>query len=77
MDNLNVPRYRTINGCLNEIKELDPQTAITEWFIRNLCKQNKITYFTSGNKTLVNLSDLLIYLDYSEQKQNIRRDDNE
>ena len=65
-NNNNVPpRYRTIGDCLKEIKRLDPQTAITEWFIRNLCKQNKITYFASGNKSLVNLSELLAYLGYS------------
>lgn len=57
-----IPRMRTINQCLDEIKRMDSDTAITEWFIRSLIYGKRIKYFASGNKSLVNLDDLLRYL---------------
>lgn len=66
LENINycTQRYRTIKECLVEIKKIDRDTAITEWFIRQLCNTNKITYFKSGNKSLVNLDSLLSYLGF-------------
>lgn len=60
-----VPRFRTIKECLIAIKEVDPQTAVTEWYIRRLCKDKKIICYGSGNKRLVNLDSLLSYLNRS------------
>ena len=60
MDNL--PRYRTIKECVQVIKEIDGNTAITEYYIRRLCRSGKIKYSLSGNKSLVNLDNLLDYL---------------
>lgn len=57
-----LPRYRTIRECVAELKQMDEHTAITEYFIRSLCKQNKIEYFASGNKSLVSLDSLLRFL---------------
>lgn len=58
----NKTRIRTIQQCLNEIKSLDPCTAVTENFIRTLCKNNQVKHFKSGSKYLVNLDNLLDYL---------------
>lgn len=55
-------RYRTIKQCVAEIKKIDGDSAITEYFVRQLCKSNKIQYFASGNKSLVNFDSLLSYL---------------
>lgn len=66
----NLPRYRTIKGCLEEIKKLDNSTAISEWFIRQLCKTNKVDYQASGNKSLVNLDSLLNFLGYTGNQTN-------
>ena len=63
-----IVRSRTITQCISYIKALDPDTAITEWFIRTLIKDNKIKHFTSGNKELVNLDNLLYYLNYNEMQ---------
>ena len=60
----NKTRIRTIQQCLNEIKSLDPCTAVTENFIRTLCKNNQIKHFKSGSKYLVNLDNLLGYLGF-------------
>lgn len=61
-----LPRYRNIKQCLIEIKKLDKESAVTEWFIRQLCKDNKIAYHASGNKALVNLDSLLTFLGFTE-----------
>lgn len=58
-------RSRTVKECLEYIKTLDPDTAITEWFIRTLCKDNKIQYFASGKKLLINLDNLISYINYN------------
>ena len=56
-----MPRFRTIQQCLEEIKRIDENTIITGWLIRNLCKENKVHCILSGNKTLVNLDSLFNY----------------
>ncbi len=58
-------RIRTIPQCLNEIKSLDNDTAVTENFIRSLCKSGLVKHFKSGNKYLVNLDHLLEFLNYT------------
>ena len=57
-----IKRYRTIRECYENIKEMDNGTAITEWFIRSLCKSKQIEYIASGNKSLVNFDSLIDYL---------------
>ena len=56
-----LPRMRTVSQCLEEIKTIDNNSCITEWYIRTLCKENKIVYFQSGNKLLINFDYLLSY----------------
>jgi hypothetical protein len=56
---IRLPRYRTIKECFLAIKLLDDGTAITEWKIRSMCKHGEVNYIASGNKSLVNLDDLL------------------
>ena len=57
-----IKRYRTIRQCYEEIKRYDNDSAVSEWFIRSLCKKNIIEYRESGNKSLVNFESLLNYL---------------
>ena len=64
---MQTPKIRTIQQCLSEIKSIDHATAITENFIRSLCKNNQVKHFKSGTKYLVNLDDLLSYLNYSKE----------
>lgn len=61
-----LPRIRTVQQCWEHIKGLDPDCCISEWFIRQLCKNNQIKYFPSGSKVYVNMDYLLNYLGYSE-----------
>ena len=63
-------KLRTVQQCLIEIKSVDKDSAISEWFIRSLCKSNKINYIANGTKILVNLNSLINYLNngYVEAK---------
>lgn len=77
MNNESIARMKTVEQCLKEIKKLDPDTAITEWFIRCLCKDNKVKHFMTGKKILVNYDDLLKYLNFGFEKENITEENNE
>ena len=57
-----IPKYKSVQQCMANIKSLDSETAISEWFIRSLCKDNLIQYFASGNKLLINFDYLLEFL---------------
>lgn len=54
-----VKRMRTVVECAKLIKELDPQTAITEFFIRCLIKDNKVNHVMVNTKALVDFDNLL------------------
>ena len=62
-----LPRYRTIKECIAELKKIDSDTAISEFYIRRLCKSGEIKYLPTGNKSLVNLDNLLEFLGYKQQ----------
>ena len=71
MSNILIPRLRTITQCLNELKKIDSETCVSQWYIRQLCKTNQIKYIIAGkNKILVNLDNLIGYLNqtYIEEK---------
>lgn len=55
-------RFRTVSKALDEIKELDPNTCLSEFVIRKLARESKISQVKSGNKTLVDLDSLIAFL---------------
>ena len=59
---LKVPKMRTIKECINEIKELDPHTAVTEYHLRQLTSTGVIPRVKAGKKYLINLDTVLEYL---------------
>lgn len=65
--NENSARYRTINATIKELKEIDPNTCLSSYFIRCLCNSKKVLSLTAGNKVLVNFDDLLNYLQKGER----------
>lgn len=66
MDSVNkIARFRTIKQCMEAIGASDPDSAVTEWYIRQLARSGKIICYGSGNKSLVNLDSLLEYLNRS------------
>lgn len=59
-------RIRTIRAAVEEIKSVDPKTAITENFIRDLVCSGKCPSFKAGKKYLIDLDVLFSILDFSE-----------
>ncbi len=59
--------YRTIKGALEEIKARDPKTAITEYAIRRMVKQNEIPYSRSGKKYLINVENVIEYFNGNQK----------
>ncbi|WP_407386378.1 hypothetical protein [Ruminococcus sp.] len=62
MNELNLPRMRTISEAAQEIKALDPRTAITEYHIRQLAVSGVIPRVKAGKKYLINLDMLIEYM---------------
>lgn len=56
------PRMRTIQEAAAELKRIDPDTAITPYFIRTMVLDGTIPHVRAGNKRLINLDTLLEYL---------------
>lgn len=54
-----MPQIRTIKGAADEIKKIDPDTAITEYRIRLLVNEKSIPSVSVGNRKLVNMDDVL------------------
>lgn len=52
-------KVRTIRQAVAEIRKADPETAVTEYAIRQLVKSGQIPAVMSGNKALVNLDDIV------------------
>lgn len=56
---MNVPRVRTIGETAKFIREQDPETAITEYCLRQWCIDGTIPYAKAGTKYLVNLDAVI------------------
>ena len=59
-----MPIYRTINQCFSSIYNEDTETAITKFFIRKLCEDNKVRYLKAGNKILIDWNSLVEFLQH-------------
>lgn len=64
-----IPRMRTAAKVAAEIKALDPETEVTEYFIRQIIKAGSIPVVKAGNKFLVNLNDVLDLLRMGSDQQ--------
>lgn len=59
----NITRLRTMKTAYEEIKKMDPGTAITEWAIRRAVTEGYIPSRRVGNKYVFNLDTLIDYFD--------------
>lgn len=55
-------KIRTIEKAFDEIKRLDPETCITKHFIKNLIINGDIPYRKTGNRFLIDVDDVMIYM---------------
>lgn len=62
-------RMRSIYEALEMIKTADPNTALTYNSIRKLCLDDKIRYFRSGKKIILNYDDLTKLLGMEEGEE--------
>ena len=56
-------RTRTIDSAFEELKKIDPNTAVSKHYIRQLIISNKIPYRKAGNKYLFDFDRLVEYLE--------------
>lgn len=56
---MSLAKMRSINEALSLIKAADPDSAVTYNLIKNLIEEDKIKYFKSGKKVILNYDDLL------------------
>lgn len=56
------PRMMTIDQVINNIKREDKDTAITRYFVRQLCIENKIVHIKAGQKYLINYDKFVDFL---------------
>jgi hypothetical protein len=68
-------RMRTIHEAIKYIKEKDPGSAITEWWLRNAIKTGKIPHVEAGCRFLVNLDMLESLMPGREQPSDIDIDE--
>lgn len=57
-----MPRMRTAAGILGYIKKMDPDTAVTLWYLRGLISSGAVPVLTIGRKKLVDLNAVLAAL---------------
>lgn len=57
-----LPRLRTLDGCYEEIRKLDKNTAISKYYIRQLVVSGVLPRIKSGKKYYINLDLLIEYL---------------
>lgn len=57
-----IPRMRTINEAAEELKALDPRTAMSPYHIRRLCLDGVIPTVKAGKKILLDLNTLIEYM---------------
>jgi hypothetical protein len=59
---LELPQLRTVNDTVRMLREIDGGSGLTEYFIRCLCKQDKIKTLQVGTKILIYWQSLIEYL---------------
>ena len=59
-------RMRLLDEAAHEIKIMDPNTAVSKNFIRELAIEGKIPCVMAGRKRLINFDALLTYLQNPE-----------
>lgn len=58
--------YRTIKSAYEEVKALDPNTALTEYRIRQVVTSGEIPSRKAGAKYIFSLDDLMNYFETAE-----------
>lgn len=60
--NNTIPRMRTVQEAAQELRQLDPNTAMSPYHIRRLCLDGVLPTVKAGKKILLNLDTLIEYM---------------
>jgi len=55
-------RMRTIKSAIEHIKQQDPESCVTEWWLRQMVKSGKLRHHMAGTKYLLDIDYLEEYL---------------
>ena len=61
-DGRSIPRMRTIDGCMKEIRQIDPDSMFTKRALQRMIYNGEFPSVMVGNKHLINLDSLLDFL---------------
>ncbi len=74
---MKLPRMRTIPATHKLLKEIDPQTEVSQHFIRQLVLQGLVKYCMTGNKYLINFDNLMDYFENPDRDSGLVEDNSE
>ena len=57
-----IPRMRTAAKIVAELKAMDPGCEVSEYYIRQLIREEAVPVVWAGHKALVNLDDVIALL---------------
>ena len=57
-----IPKMRTVNEAAQQLKQLDPNTAMSPYHIRRLCLDGVLPTVRAGKKLLLDLNLLIEYM---------------
>ncbi len=61
--NNSIPRMRGIKQAIEEVKQADPESAVTVYWLRRAIKQGLVPCVFAGGKQLIPMSALYAYLE--------------
>lgn len=57
-----LPRMRTLDETMKILREMDPDTSVSKYYVRQLALSGKISTRTTGRRRLINVDALIEYL---------------
>ena len=55
-------RMRTIKSTIDHIRQQDPESCVTEWWLRQMVKSGRLKHHKAGSKYLIDIDYLEEYL---------------
>lgn len=59
---MDLPKIRTLDEAIRELKESDPRTCVTRHFLWSSVRSGKLPSIKAGGKYLVNMDTLTAFL---------------
>lgn len=72
---MSIPQMRTAEQVFNYIKEQDPNTAISQRYIRKLIHERRVPVTSVGPRKLVDLTAILTFIARGDPSVELNTDD--